>query len=198
MALDKNDFDDFLKDKPWRDLVFRAVVWFAISGAAAYLALHKGVRALLFLDRVAASVAPLVNLVGTFAVLLTVPAVAFKDLEFVAPGTWGQDTRRGRMGGVVRRLAGDLLLWTLGAFTALLSAIGVAAAIEGVKEGDTGPVASVVTKLVVVTAIAALLSIGVRRAGPSPLVEVTKRADGLIVLYALIVGMMLLAVKRSA
>lgn len=188
MALDKNYFDDRLKDKPWRDLAFRAAVWFAISGIAAHVALNSGVSALAFLERVAKSVGPLAKMIGTAAVLLAAPALALKDLEHVAPDEWGQDTYRGRWGGVLRRLAGDLLLWTLGAFSTLLSAIAVAVAVDGVDESGMRLVAGMITQLVFVGCVTALLTIGVRRAGPSPLIDVTRRVDGLIVLYLGAVG----------
>lgn len=188
MALDKNYFDDRLKDKPWRDLVFRATVWFAISGVAAYLALNNGVTAFAFLERMVKSVGPLVNKIGTVAVILAAPALALKDLEHVAPDKWGQNTRRGRWGGAIRRLAGDLLLWTLGAFSTLLSAITVAVAVDGVDESGMRLVAGMITQLLFVAFVAALLTIGVRRAGPSPLIDVTTRVDALIVLYFGAVG----------
>jgi len=198
MALDKSRFDEFLKANAWRDLAFRAAVWFAISGAAAYLALHKGIRASQFLERVVTSVAPLVNLVGTFAVLLAMPALALKDLEAVAPGAWGQGTRRGRVGGFVRRLAGDLLLWTLGAFATVLSAIAVAAWIEGISRSDVAPLGLAAFKVALLTATTALLSVGVRRAGPSPIVDLTERVNGLISIYAVVLGVTALGVMRSA
>lgn len=198
MALDRNDFDDFLKDAPWRDLAFRALVWLAISGAGAWLALHRGLSALHFLERVAASIAPLVNLVGTVAVFLAAPALAAKDLEFVAPDRWGQGARRGKLGGLARRLAGDLLLWSLGAFLTLLSAIVVAVAIEGIEDAAMAAVAGMVAKLAVVAAITAVLTIGVRRAGPSPLVELTTRIPWLLALYAGAVSVASFALMRNA
>ena len=98
MALDKNYFDDKLKEKPWRDLDFRALVWFCISGLAAYFALRGGITPLSFLERTAKSIAPIANFVGAFAVWLVLPALALKDLEFFSPDKWGQVSRRGRLG----------------------------------------------------------------------------------------------------
>lgn len=84
MSLDSNWIDSLLKAKPWRDLALRALVWFTVSGVAAYFALHRGLTPISFLDRVISSLAPIANAIGTFALLLTLPALALKDLESVS------------------------------------------------------------------------------------------------------------------
>lgn len=81
MALDKNWFDEFLKEKPRPDLVFRGRVWLFISIVAATHATRHGVTPNGFLGRVTSSLAPLANALGTLALLLCIPALAFKDLD---------------------------------------------------------------------------------------------------------------------
>lgn len=124
MATDKNAFDDYLKAKLHRDILFRVVIWLFVAGLATYYASRsKQFTSLSHFQRVADALAPMVNVIGVGAIVLSGLALLLKDLESVSPDTWGQSTHRGKWGGVVRRLAGDLGLWVVGALTTLLSAV---------------------------------------------------------------------------
>ena len=197
MGMDKTKADEYLKDEPWRDLTFRAVLWLVISGVASLVAFQRGLSALDVLDRTAQSIGPLVNLVGTFAVFLALPALALKDLEFLCPSAWGQESRRGRAGGWVRRLAGDLMLWTLGAFTALLSAVGTAVLVAGVGRAERWKVAGVFGQVLLVTLVAAVITILVRRGAPSPLVREISGVTGIVLAYSVTIAVGALSVLRS-
>ena len=128
MDTDKTAFDDFLKQKLHRDILFRIMVWASISGLTAYFASYDtSFTTLAHLQKVADSLMPVVNVIGVIAILMSGVALVLKDLEHVAPVTWGQSTVAGKIGGFVRRLAGDLSLWVLGALVTLLSAVTLVA-----------------------------------------------------------------------
>lgn len=120
MSTEKNCFDDYLKEKLWRDIVFRMAVLFTIAGATLFsTARATGFSALAYLEKTAETIGPVLNTVGLGALFLAVCALMFKDLEHQSPN-WSQETRAGRAGAIVRRLASDLMLWMLGIFGTLL------------------------------------------------------------------------------
>lgn len=126
MGTEVTAFDTYLKEHLRRDILFRALIWFAIAGLTARLANRQtGVE---YLGRVANAVLPVLTQVMWASMALALIAMLLKDLEHVSPQWWGQRSKLGRLGGVVRRLASDLTLWVVGAFVTLLSAILTAAA----------------------------------------------------------------------
>lgn len=127
MATEKTKFDDWLKDNLWRDLIFRSVTWISVASLASYLSLSvDAVTANQYLKNQTNTVVKLSNIVGTIAILLGLIAMIFKDMEAVSPGIWGKETLLGGwIGGFLRRLAGDLTLWTLGALVTVLFSITV-------------------------------------------------------------------------
>lgn len=128
MATDKTAFDDYLKDRLHRDILFRVLVWASVAGLATYYASRSAdVTSVSHLQRVADSLTPMVNDIGVSAIILSGIAMVLKDLENVSPAYWGQSTIAGRIGGLVRRLAGDLGLWVIGALITILSAVAFVA-----------------------------------------------------------------------
>lgn len=126
MATEKTRFDDWLKDNLWRDLFFRAFAWTSVAALSAYFTLSvDAVSANDYLKNQSNSVFRLANLIGALAVFLGLIAMMFKDLECANPHLWGRDTKLGGIGGLFRRLAGDLTLWTLGALVSVLIAVAV-------------------------------------------------------------------------
>lgn len=124
MATDKTAFDDFLKQRLHRDILFRILVWASIAGlTASYASRDKAFTTVAYLQKTANALMPVVNTIGVAAIVLSVIALILKDLDHVAPVRWGQSTIAGRIGGAVRRLAGDLGLWVVGALVTLLSAV---------------------------------------------------------------------------
>ncbi len=120
MATEKNCFDDYLKEKLWRDIVFRMLVLIAITGATLLFAARTmGFSALAYLEKTGQTVGPVLNTVGLGALFLAACALMFKDLEHQSPN-WSQETKLGKAGAFIRRLASDLMLWMLGIFGTLL------------------------------------------------------------------------------
>lgn len=120
MATDKTNFDDFLKEKLCRDIAFRVIIWSVINITAAYYASERADFDLFdYFQSSFATIESLVNSVGVVAVILVFPALMLKDLEHVKPCKWGYGTRASWWGGFIRRLAGDLILWVVGAFVTL-------------------------------------------------------------------------------
>lgn len=126
MTTEKNCFDDYLKQQLWRDIVFRLLVLFTITGTTLFFAARTtGFSALVYLEKMGETIGPVLNTVGLFALFLAVCALMFKDLDHQSPH-WSQQTRAGKFGAFVRRLASDLMLWMLGIFGTLLCITGLA------------------------------------------------------------------------
>jgi hypothetical protein len=120
MSTEKNRFDDYLKEKLWRDIIFRMLVLFFITGITLSFATRTaGFSSLAYLEKTAKTIGPVLNTVGLGALFLAACALLFKDLEH-QDDNWSQSTKRGKIGTVVRRLASDLMLWMLGIFGSML------------------------------------------------------------------------------
>jgi hypothetical protein len=191
MATDKTAFDDFLKAKLYRDIGFRIVVWASISGLTAYYASrHKGFTTVAYLQKVADALMPVVNVIAVTAILMSGAALILKDLEHVAPATWGQSTWLGRIGGSVRRIAGDLGLWVIGALVTLLSAVTIVA-IDAYRHGVlTGGNLQAIFVMyfvfIIFLALIALLNTVVRRS--KPLVTATPQFAGMLTTAPRVIG----------
>lgn len=168
MATDKTWFDDKLKSNLFYDLGFRALVWLAV----AYLAFRHASKKTDFspLDafiRSQESLMPVIVDVMVACFIFCVPAMLLKDLEHVAPRYWSQDTIAGRIGGVIRRLAGDLTLWILGAQITLLASLSVVAAnihkLDAWSDGAIQFVTLFATVFVVSSAVFSVVSVWVRK-----------------------------------
>lgn len=161
MSTDKTWFDDRLKAKLQLDLAFRLVVGACISTVAAVTAYAQGlVTGIDYLKRVSDSAMPVMNVVGTLAIVLCFVALMFKDAQEVGGKPWGYDSRIGKFGGFFRRLAADLSLWVVGALVLLLSSVVVAAGFEVHADRMTAKGAAALGFLFLFL-VAALLVVGV-------------------------------------
>lgn len=183
MALDSNTFDDWLKDKPLRDLAFRGAIWVVLSCVAAYFAIKRGLTPIDFLSKSAESIAPLVGAIGVVAMVAAAIAMCLKDLEALAPAKYGQASKVGCIGGVARRIAGDLMLWTLGAFVALLCVSVVAISLSPVSKPEWPAVKKMLFLLSVFVVGTTALTYLVRRKGPTPTISLLKQPRSLIIGY---------------
>ena len=183
MALDSNTFDDWLKDKPLRDLAFRGAIWVVLSCVAAFFAIKRGLTPVDYLSRTAESSAPLVNAIGLVALVAAAIAMCLKDLEALAPEKYGQASRVGRIGGLARRIGGDLMLWTLGAFIALLSVSVVAVGLSPVSEAEWPAVKAMLFLLSFLVGGTTALTYLVRRKGPTPTTLLLTQPRSLIIGY---------------
>lgn len=122
MPVEVTRFDSFLKERLYRDILFRVVVWLAIAALTARVATQK-LSSVEYLARLTTSLMPVLGNVMWATLMLSVPALVLKELEFVRPHQWRDDSLPVMVGGAIRRLAGDLSLWVLGAIVTLLSAI---------------------------------------------------------------------------
>lgn len=167
--MDRNEFDDRLKRALHRDLVFRVSVWFSVSVVAGYFYMCVvGGTALSFFDRVAFTLVPLINTVGVGSVLLCVLALYLKDLEFISRYPSVRASTSGLLGGFVRRLAGDLSLWSLSSMTAIFSALLLALLMAPPSAEDITPVVRLSTLFGAFFVVLAVANILARRAGPTP------------------------------
>ena len=111
MATDTNLFDAYLKKHLHRDIIFRILIWLTIAtSTGAYATRDTQFSGLDYFKKAADLLLPLLNTFGSIAVFLVLIALFFKDAEHVHPARYGQDTKAGRIGGVFRRLAGDISL----------------------------------------------------------------------------------------
>jgi hypothetical protein len=134
------------------------------------------------LQKVADALMPVVNVITVTAILMSGLALILKDLEHVAPTTWGQATWAGAVGGVIRRLAGGLGLWVIGALVTLLSAVTIVA-IDAYRHGvltggNLQAVFVIYFVFIIFLALIALLNTLVRRS--KPLVTATPQFAGML------------------
>jgi hypothetical protein len=167
-ATDKSKFDDWLKANLIRDLAFRFIVSATISASATHIAIStRHISPISYFGLVSTTLAPIVNLFGSIAVGLCVLAMLFKDLEAIAPAKFDQSTRTGIAGGIVRRLASDLSLWTFGAIVAVVvSSLAAAASISDTQLSHKVFLLPVITIWLLVGT--GLVNYFVRRGQPSP------------------------------
>lgn len=184
MSTDKNEFDDWLKSKLYRDLIFRAIVWALISTLAAYYAIAvMAIDPLDYLDRMGKSIVKLVNSLGSAALLLCIPALLFKDLEETVERQESKDRMKGRFAGVIRRLAGDLSLWLLGATVTMMFSFLVVATQVKIECKEYGVIAIFIVTLLMLIIVSGGMNIFVRRAGPSPLLCLTRNPTVIVLIH---------------
>ena len=122
MATDKTWFDDKLKSNLFLDVGFRSIIWLGISLLAPRHATNTAdFSPVVAFKRTMESLLPVVLDVTRLSFVFCIAAMILKDLEHVSPTKWGQDTRIGRLGGLVRRLAGDLSTWIIGVLISFLA-----------------------------------------------------------------------------
>jgi len=169
MSTDVNDFDQYLKKRLYRDLLFRTLVWFGVSMATGLLAIYLGgSSALSYFERVGNTLAPLVNSIGVGALLFCVVALFLKDLEHVSKSAATVAATRGMLGGFVRRFAGDISLWTLGAVITMLSAMILAVFNTSLSKSEVGAVSFLAFLLALMVVFTSFANVFVRRSGPTP------------------------------
>ena len=168
MAVEKTAFDTWLKDNLWRDLLFRTVIWVSVALLAAYFAFNVDVlSANAYFKSQTNNAVRLANIIGVIAIFLGLAALLFKDLEAAEPTFWGQTRFMGQVGGVFRRLAGDLTLWALGVLVSVLIAVtiyGVAA--KGASWRDWALFSVTYLILICMCLTVAFLNVYVRRIEP--------------------------------
>lgn len=128
MSTDKTWFDDWLKGNLFLDVGFRVAVWSAIAFLTFWHASEQAeFSPVEVFERGFKGLLPVITDVVRASFVLCLLALVLKDLEHVAPAHWGQATPIGRIGGIVRRLAGDLSLWIVGALITLSASFSVLA-----------------------------------------------------------------------
>lgn len=198
MSTDKNLFDDYLKKNLVRDLVFRALVWLVISGIAAYFAIHTlNIQPLDYLDRMGKSLGRLVNSVGSVSILLCLPALMFKDLEASVKTPGYKAFMGGCFAGAIRRLAGDLSLWTLGAIITLSSSFLLVATIVKLQSSDYLPLFVFTATAVMMIAGIGAINFLVRRSAPTPLMTCTNNPTVISVVYGVITASLVFIVLKQ-
>ena len=167
LATEKTKFDDWLKEKLWRDLIFRTLIWASVALLALYFAISIDAEtANAYFIRQTKMVFRLSNVFGTLAIFLGIVAMMFKDLEALTPERWGQDTFLGFVGGIIRRLAGDLTLWTLGAILTVLLTITVFGFKTSGSWRDLAIYSYIYLIIVAMCFFDALLNVAIRRTAP--------------------------------
>ncbi|WP_103308081.1 MULTISPECIES: hypothetical protein [unclassified Pseudomonas] len=198
MSTDKNRFDDWLKQNLVRDLVFRALVWLIISIIAAYFAIHTlNIPPLDYLDRMGKSLGRLVNSLGSVSILLCLPALMFKDLEASVKNPRRKAFMGGCFAGVVRRLAGDLSLWTLGAIITLSSSFLLVATIVELKSSDYLPLGVFIATAIMMIGGIGAINFFVRRSAPTPLTTCTNNPLALSIVYGIATALLVFIVVKQ-
>jgi len=168
MTTDKTWFDDKLKSNLFLDIGFRTAVWLSIAFLTIeHASRQAGFSPITVLDSSFKGLMPVVTDVVRVCLVLCFLALILKDLEHVAPEYWAQGTLIGKVGGVVRRLAGDLSLWVVGALITLLASLSVFVVFlhksNGWSDGARDFTVVVALMLLVSIAIFSTVSVWVRR-----------------------------------
>lgn len=124
MTTDKTWFDERLKENLYLDIGLRSAIWLLIAFLTiTYASNEMDFSPIAPLQRGFNSLLPVAGNVAGVALILCFLAVLLKDLEYVAPDSWGQETFIGKIGGVFRKMAGDLSLWIIGAMVTVLASL---------------------------------------------------------------------------
>lgn len=183
---DSNDFDDMLKANLLKDLTFRFVIWFCLACGAGYLAIYElNISSLDYLDRMSKSLTPILNIVGTISLIFCLFGLMLKDLEATMSKPWAVKMR-GVPAGMVRRLAGDLTLWTLAAFATILTAFLFAVYDSEYSFDELIKFLKIAFLLIIVMVFIAAGNILVRRGSPTGLVKNVKNPVYIFLIYGLI------------
>lgn len=190
MAIEKTRFDNWLKNKLWRDLIFRSIIWALIACLGAYFTLYvDAVSTNDYLIKNTKFIFNLLNTLGSATLFLALVALFFKDMEALSPVMWGYDSKLGGIGGLFRRLAGDLTLWTLGLLVSVLFTVSVYGVMA---EGFVWQKWAIYSLGYLITVgacfVVAFLNLLVRRADPSPLALEYSNAYGVAFFYVLVIA----------
>ncbi|MEQ4452948.1 hypothetical protein ACFX4S_04475 [Kosakonia sp. YIM B13605] len=135
MKAEENRLESWLKKSLYRDVFYKIGMWCVISIVSFYIAgktanFDIAKYLLSFLDKSM----PQLNY-GWMVLFIIVPLSFFmKDMEAMKPDTWGMETLRGKVGTALRKVTSDLLLWSSGISTALLTTSLMALAILFYRE----------------------------------------------------------------
>lgn len=188
MATKMTAFDDLLKDKLHRDLIFRGITWITIPCFGSYYAIHeKSINPVKFMLNTVSTIMDLLNTFGLFVLILACLALMFKDLEGCDVENWGANTKRGYLGGIIRRLAGDLTLWSLGLLISIFTVVGVAAFLT---KHWTPPVAIIALIITPQIFIIGKINILVRRKESTNLTTKLKKPYLIALLYLTVISIL--------
>lgn len=151
---------------------------------AAYYAIQVGsIDALQFMMRTTDTVMRMLNILGSISLFLSFAALMFKDLESCDNAAWGQNTKRGYFGGIVRRLAGDLTSWSLGAVLTIITVTFLAIVLANTSLLIVAVLVGFVVVLLTWVFIIGGMNILVRRAEPTPLIAKLKTSSLVALAY---------------
>lgn len=160
-----------LKQSPFRDLCFRAVIFVVIASIATI----KGIKhfdPLAYLDGLGHSVAPMLNILGSIAFILCIPALMTKDLEITLTNKKLRAIVRGRLAGYSRRLAADLTLWSFGALISMLTSLVIVMTQVPLASSDYAPAAITILWIVALIFAMSVANIQIRLLRPTPLASI--------------------------
>jgi phosphoglycerol transferase MdoB-like AlkP superfamily enzyme len=109
-----------------------------------------------------------------------------KDLEVTLNTSRQIGATRGFLGGFIRRLAGDLSLWTLGAFVTIIATAVLVIIKSPNQQNDYAFIGMLVLVLLVFILAIATANIFVRRNGPTGLVRIFNNSRTIGFIYSLL------------
>ncbi|WP_454241415.1 hypothetical protein [Pseudomonas sp. HLS-6 TE3448] len=185
ITITDTDIERTLKQSPFRDVCFRAFVFVVIASVATLTGI-KHFDPLAYLDGVGRSVAPMLNIMGSIALILCIPALMTKDLEVALRNAQYRAMARGRLAGLSRRLASDLTLWSLGALIGLLTSLLIVMTKVQLRPDDYPPAAVTITWIVCLIIAMSMANIQIRLPRPTPLASLHPALVGLIYVGAFV------------
>lgn len=184
MSTQASKFEEALKQSLSKDLIFRIVVWSVISWTGAYLSLqYFAVEPLDYLNNLGKSILRLLNILGTFSLIMSIPALMSKDMEQALSNPQYKEWTCGWIAGFIRRVAGDMALWSLGATVTLITSIFVVATVAPLPAEDYPAAALALGCLLMSAIMFAMSHLYIKRQGPSPLLVATKNPLTILITY---------------
>jgi len=116
-----------------------------------------------------------------------------KDLEATLKDPVKISATRGYLGGALRRIAGDLSLWTLGALITMLTTLAFTITQIEMKASEYAAIASLGALLLTMTVLVGAANIYVRRAGHGPMLLLFSNPAHIAAAYLLVITIWLAA-----
>lgn len=192
MSTDENALDIWLKLKIHRDIIFRSIIWFIISFITGYITIHNSnISAIDYFKKISSTISFLINTIGTFSILISIVALMLKDLEATLSCPRLAAATRGYIGGFIRRIAGDLSLWTIGSFVTILAATMLVILKSDILVDEYTLIGYNTLVLLLFIVFIAVANILVRRRGPTLLPSIISNPLTITLTYLILLALLI-------
>lgn len=108
-----NEFNQKLNDRPWKDLLFRFILWWLAGLVLSTLAMHGNDEALInsYINQYSGASLKTFNRLGMFSIVFAVLAIGLENAE---RSGWSVSKKFSQLALILRRCANDVLLSVFG------------------------------------------------------------------------------------